>query len=280
MAEDALVRQHMPLVGYLVNELLARLPAHISRDDLMSAGLAALAYAARGFDAERGVPFGRFASARIRGALIDELRSSDWASRSVRVRARRRDAAVDALTGLLGRMPTTAELAAHLGVAESELDAVEGDLQRAGVLSLHGFADATDVERMLPERAPAPEEMLLQRERIGYLLDAVAELPDRLRLVVVRYFLEELPMADIAAELGVSESRISQMRGEALDLLRDGLNAQLEPSMVSRAPRPGGCAARRREEYFAAVAAHSDYRSRIESGDVEKRRKRVLAVVA
>src|SRR4051812_30031163 len=86
--EAALVTESLPLVGYLVSEMIGRVPAHVSRDDLTSAALAALAFAARGFDPSRGVPFGRFASSRIRGAIIDELRSNDWASRSVRSKAR------------------------------------------------------------------------------------------------------------------------------------------------------------------------------------------------
>src|SRR5688500_16405900 len=89
--EEALVRQHLPLVGYAVSALCRRLPSHVSRDDLVSAGMAALAMAARSFDESRGVPFGRYASRRISGALLDELRGHDWASRSVRRRAREQD---------------------------------------------------------------------------------------------------------------------------------------------------------------------------------------------
>ncbi|MDP9397309.1 MAG: sigma-70 family RNA polymerase sigma factor [Actinomycetota bacterium] len=269
--EEALVTEHLPLVGYLVSEILGRLPAHVSRDELMSAGLAALAYVARGYDADRGVPFGRFASARIRGALIDELRSSDWASRSVRSRARRRDAAEEELTRTLRRTPTPVEVADLLGVAAQELGAVDEDVQRAVVLSLQGFGETSSLDEHVSVREPAPEEVVLHRERIGYLRDAVEVLPERLRTVVVRYFFEERPMAEIAEELGVSESRVSQMRGEALALLKDGLNAQLEPSLVPQPTRPDGCASRRREAYFTAVAARSDYRARITAGDLESR---------
>ena len=247
--EESLVREHLPLVGYLVSELIGRLPAHVSRDELTSAGFAALAQAARSFDPARGIPFGRFAATRVRGGLIDELRSADWASRSVRSRARRRDGAEEQLTALLGRTPTPVEVAEFLGVATGELESVQEDVQRAVVLSLQGFGEASSVEERVTVREPAPEEVLLHRERIGYLLDAVAELPDRLRVVVNRYFLEERLMAEIAEELGVTESRISQMRGEALELLRDGMNASLEPTLVTAAARPSGCAARRREAY-------------------------------
>lgn len=270
-AEEVLVKEHLPLVGYLVSELLGRLPAYVNRDELLSAGFAALAQAARAYDPSRGIPFGRFASNRVRGALIDELRSADWASRSVRSRARRRDAAEEQLTRLLGRTPTTQELADYLGVPATDLESVQEDVTRAVVLSLQGFADSSSVEEHVSVREPAPEEVVLHREKVGYLLDAVHELPERLRVVVTRYFLEERPMAEIAEELGVTESRISQMRGEALTLLRDGLNAQLEPSLVAEPTRPTGCAARRREAYFAAVAGRSDYKARIAAGDLESR---------
>ncbi|MGH8866580.1 MAG: sigma-70 family RNA polymerase sigma factor [Actinomycetes bacterium] len=263
-SEDELVSAHLPLVGYLVSELIGRLPAHVSRDELRSAGLAALAQAARGFDSSRGVPFSRFAATRIRGALLDELRSHDWASRSVRATARRRDLAVEKLTGLLGRTPTKQELAAQMGVAVSRLDSVDDDVHRATILSLQGFSDTAVVEELVPDRAPGPEASLLARENEGYLRDAVSALPDRLRTVVVEYFLAERAMADIAADLGVSESRVSQMRAEALVLLKDGMNSQLDPDRLGTPTRPDGCVARRREAYYAAIAARSDLRTRLE----------------
>lgn len=270
-AEESLVTEHLALVGYLVSEILGRLPAHVSRDELTSAGMAALAQAGRAYDPERGVPFARFASTRIRGALIDELRSADWASRSVRARARRRDAAEEELTAKLGRTPTLVELGEHLGIPASELGSMQEDVQRAVVLSLQGFAEGVSVDDFIAQREAAPEDILVHRERIGYLLDAVAELPGRLKTVVMRYFLEERPMAEIAAELGVSESRISQMRGEALLLLRDGLNAVLEPALLPATERPGGCASRRRQAYFAAVATHSDFGTRLTTGNLDAR---------
>ncbi|WP_030177587.1 sigma factor, partial [Spirillospora albida] len=103
------VRTHLPLVGHIVRETLMRVPAHVNRDDLTSAGLAALATAAHSYDPTRGVPFGRFAAMRIRGALIDELRGQDWASRSVPPRSRHIDNLRHQLAGELGRVPTTAE---------------------------------------------------------------------------------------------------------------------------------------------------------------------------
>jgi RNA polymerase sigma factor for flagellar operon FliA len=261
-AVEDLVRSHLPLVGHLVREMLGRLPAHVSREDLVSAGMAALAGAAKNFDPERGTPFGSFATTRIRGALLDELRGLDWASRSVRSRARRVDAAHQELTATLGRTPTSAEVAETLGVGVDEVKAVDEDVQRAVVLSLQGFATGT-AEDMVPERTAGPEELLVHRERIGYLHHAIEALPERLRQVVTSYFFEERPMLEIAAELGVTESRVSQLRAEALVLLRDGLNSHLEPQLVDSPDRPGGCVARRREAYYAQIAAQGDLRSRL-----------------
>jgi RNA polymerase sigma factor FliA len=254
------VRAHMPLVGHLVREMLARVPAHVSRDDLLSAGYAALVAAARGFDEDRGVPFARFAAARVRGALLDELRGLDWASRSVRQRARRTDSARQELTSELGRTPTVAEVADRLGCTVEDIGAADDDVQRAVVFSLQGFATAT-ADDMVTEPGAGPEELLVRRERLGYLRHAIDALPDRLRAVITGYFFEERPMAQIAVDLGVTESRVSQLRAEALSLLRDGLRTHLDPALV--APANDGCVARRRAAYFDAIAARGSLKSRL-----------------
>jgi RNA polymerase sigma factor for flagellar operon FliA len=257
---DDTVKAHMPLVGHLVREMLARVPAHVSRDDLLSAGYAALVAAARGFDEGRGVPFARFAAARVRGALLDELRGLDWASRSVRQRARRTDSARQELTAELGRTPSPAEVAERLGCAVEDITAADDDVQRAVVFSLQGFATA-GAEDMVTEPGVGPEDMLIRRERMGYLTHAVEALPERLRAVVRGYFFEERPMAQIAAELGVTESRVSQLRSEALGLLRDGLNTHLDPALAD--PAKDGCVARRRSAYFEAIADGGTLKSRL-----------------
>lgn len=245
---------HLPIVGYQVNEMLVRLPGHVLRDDLVSAGMAALAAAATGFDASTGVPFARYATLRIRGALLDELRGMDWAPRGARARARAMEGVEERLTTELGRRPSRDELAAAMGVAPEEVDAVKGDVQRA-VVSIDAY-DGTLAD-VLPQTGPGPEEALLQNEQIRYLKAAVNALPERLRVVVAGLYLEDRSVADMAAQLEVTESRISQLRTEALGLMRDGMNASLEPTMVTRADRPGGVVDRRRQAYFAAVAAHA-----------------------
>jgi RNA polymerase sigma factor for flagellar operon FliA len=257
-----IVTENMPLVGHLVREMLARVPAHVSRDDLMSAGYAALVHAARGFDQDRGVPFARFAAARVRGALLDELRGLDWASRSVRQRARRTDGARQELTSQLGRTPTVQEVAERLGVGVEEIESADDDVKRAVVFSLQGFATAS-ADDMVTEPGAGPEEMLIRRERLGYLRDAVEALPERLRAVVRGYFFDERPMARIAEDLGVTESRVSQLRAEALVLLRDGLNTHLEPALAAQAPAKDGCVARRRAAYYEQIALRGTLRTRL-----------------
>ena len=249
---DELVRAHLPVVGYQVNETMARLPGHVQRDDMVSAGLAALAAAAAAYDAATGVPFARYATLRIRGALMDELRSMDWAPRGVRTRAKEMDAAEDRLAARLGRRPERAELAAALGCSPDEVEAVRRATDRS-VISL----DAGDgaVAQTLAHPQPSPEEQAVQGEQVRYLRAALSSLPERMRTVVEALFVHDRAPADVAAELGVSESRVSQIRSEALALLKDGMNTMLEPEAVAPAERPGGVVDRKRQAYFAAVAA-------------------------
>jgi RNA polymerase sigma factor for flagellar operon FliA len=265
---EDIVRANLPLVGHLVREMLARVPAHVNRDDLLSAGYAALVAAARGFDASRGVPFPRFAAARIRGGLIDELRGLDWASRSVRQRARRTDTARQELTAELGRSPSVAEVAERLGCSVQDIEAADDDVQRAVVFSLQGFATAT-ADDLVTEPGAGPEELLLRRERLGYLRHAIEVLPPRLRTVVTGYFFEERAMADIAVELGVTESRVSQLRAEALGLLRDGLNTHLDPALAGQEARPEGCVGRRRAAYYDLIASRGTLRTRLAVTNVD-----------
>ena len=250
---DDLIVQHVQLVAHIVRETMGRVPNHVNRDDLNSAGLVALVNASKAFDASRGIPFGKYAATRIRGALMDELRSLDWASRAVRRRGREIEATRSKLATELRQVPDDIQVAEALGLTLAEIQQSDDDLSRASVLSLDVDADLTFAE-VLPASEPTPDAQLEHRERLEYLDEAIAELPERLRQVVRGYFIDERPMAELAEELGVSESRISQMRAEALVLLKDALNSALDPELVAPHSRPDGCAARRRDAYFRAVA--------------------------
>lgn len=250
---DTLVRDNMPLVGHTVREALSRLPAHVSRDDLVSAGMLALVQASRSFEPARGVPFVCFASRRIRGAILDELRHLDWASRSVRRRERDLDEARNRLSALLGRTPSAHEVAAATGLSTHQLADHTSDLARAALTSLHAVPGDT-LDGLAGSRTVEPDVVLLHRERMAYLRDAVATLPDRLRLVVQGYFFDDQPMAALAAELGVTESRISQLRAEALILLRHALDTVLETAAPTPARPAAGIVHRRRADYVARLS--------------------------
>lgn len=249
--QDELIVRNLPLVGYHVSEMLWKVPPHVQREDLAAAGSFALVQAARSFDPDLGVPFERYAALRIRGAIVDELRGMDWVSRRARRRARELTELAEGLTAALGRIPTRAELAEAMGVDPAEVEATRRDASLR-VLSIDG--EAAGAVDALRAAALGPEERLLVDERLRYLAAAVAELPERLRHVVHELFFRERSMADLAEELGVTQSRISQLRTQALALLRDGINTSLEP-VLAPAPSPEpGVAERRRQAYYAAVA--------------------------
>jgi RNA polymerase sigma factor FliA len=258
-AVDALVTANLPLVGYHVSELLGRVPSYVSRDDLASAGSLALVLAAQAYDADTGVPFARYAALRIRGALLDELRSMDWVSRGARQRARRVSTTADELTSKLGRTPSREELANAMGTGVAEIDAARGDAERR-ILSIEAFDSA--IADTVSEPSIGPEENVLVNEKMQHLHAAVKALPERLRYVVEQLFFHDRPVVELAEELGVTQSRISQLRTEALALMKDGINASLEPTLVPVAERPDGVAERRRKAYFDLVAQQASFLAR------------------
>src|SRR3954451_18507407 len=205
---EDLCRTHIALVHHEVRSISIRLPGHVHTDDLVSAGMSALFGAAGSFDPELGVPFARYAARRIRGALLDELRSSDWATRSLRGRVRERNSMYESLTAHLGRTPSPDELAHGLGISRAELQRIEGDLHQSVVLRIDHLATEAGAAPILPPPAEAPESVLVERERQSYLRDAVHSLPERLQKVVRGCFFEDRPMRELAEELGVTESRI------------------------------------------------------------------------
>lgn len=261
MSEDELIRSHLPLVHYAVAEIASRVPRHVARDELVSAGMVGLAQAARSFDPERGIAFSRFASTRIRGALLDELRSRDWASRSVRSKARTVGAVTERLAAELGRTPTPAEIGEAMGTSAAAVEAIAGDVHRAAVLNLDALPFEGRAEDVLVVTDATPDEAVLADEQRATLMAAVAALPERLRRVVIGCFFEELPMQVLAQELGVTDSRISQMRTEALALLKDGINSHLDPELVDDV-QVAGRVARRKQAYYAAVAEETARRRR------------------
>ncbi|WP_324276124.1 sigma-70 family RNA polymerase sigma factor [Blastococcus brunescens] len=192
--------------------------------------------------------------------MLDELRSGDWASRSVRAAARRSDAAADALTISLGRPPTREELAASLGVPRSELDNLQVDVHRAVMVSIDAESGADGTSLDLPDTGESPERAVLRTERARYLHEAIRALPDRLDEVVERNFFGDESLTDIAEDLGVTLSRVSQMRARALTLLHAAMSEVWEGTTV---PADGGVRARNQQRsYIERVAGRSPCRAR------------------
>ena len=167
------------------------------------------------------------------------------------------------LTTKLGRVPTSEEIADAMNLDAETVHKLVDDVHRATVLNYESLVLEGSAESFLVSEGESPEEAIIARERRAYLTDAVSALPERLQRVVVGYFFEEQSMQELADELGVSESRISQLRAEALLLLKDGMNSQLDPEDLAPEARPNGRIARRKAAYYAAIAAASDAKTRL-----------------
>jgi len=265
----SLIEDHLPLVKHVVLQVAGHFPRHVDRQELARAGSLGLVEAAQRYDADRGVPFDRFAARRIRGAILDAVRAVDWAPRSVRALGRALETAEQDLANVNGAAPTNVEVAEALGMSASDLAAVRDRVFRSVVLALeHAVTGAGDdgenlsLGEVLADRTAAePSEDLESRELLGYLRDAVELLPDRHRVVIVGYFLDGRTSAELAGLLDVTESRISQVRSEALAMLRDGIEAQYAPPPVVVAG--AGRSDRRRATYASAIGEASAWRERL-----------------
>jgi RNA polymerase sigma factor for flagellar operon FliA len=232
-ARERLVVAYSPMVKFVAGRLGAGLPSHVDDADLISYGLMGLIGAIERFEPERGIKFETFAMTRIRGAIIDELRSLDWVPRSVRSRAREIEAAQAKLEHELQRAPTEAELAARLGVSEDDLQGSLLEIANSSVYALDELWTVSDssgdqvslLDTISDPRAEDPQESLASTEIKDRLTDAISSLPEREQLVVALYYYENLTLREIGEVLGVTESRVSQLHTKAVMRLRSGLQS-------------------------------------------------------
>lgn len=268
---NAMIEANLPLVKHIVLQVAVHFPRHVEREELARAGALGLVEAARRYDESRGVPFDRFAAQRIRGAILDAVRAADWAPRSVRTLARKLEATEQRLASRLGRVPTIEEMAEALSMDTNELNRLRDRMFRSVVLALeHEVSDDVDddltlVDVLVDQAAIEPSEELETRELHAYLRDAIALLPDRQRLVIIGYFLEGRTSQDLARFLGVTESRISQIRSEAIQMLKEGIEAQyVAKDDDEPRPEPRGRSARRKAAYVDAIGERSDWHDRMD----------------
>ncbi len=237
---DRLILTYAPLVKYVAGRLGSGLPAHVEEGDLVSYGLLGLIGAIERFDPERDIKFETYAIARIKGSIIDELRSMDWVPRSVRARARDIERAIAALEAKLHRAPNDEEISAALGITEEEFQDSLLEISRSSIAALDelwgggggGGDPVALIDTIEDPEAPQPQEAMNQTELREALGEAIARLPEREKLVITLYYYEELTLREIGEVLGVTESRVSQLHTKAI--LR--LKARLGGSVPQTSP--------------------------------------------
>jgi RNA polymerase sigma factor for flagellar operon FliA len=224
---DRLLLEHLPTVRYLARRIHERLPQHVDLDDLISAGVVGLIDAVAKFDQSKQVQFKSYAQFRIRGAILDSLRTLDWSPRELRRKGRAVEEAIRAVTQRLGRVPAEPEIAREMGLALGEYQQLLGDLKGLEIGSLHmeRMEDSGDEELAYIPGSPDEDPLFrcLRGEMKQRLADAIGELPEKERMVLSLYYYEELTMKEIGLTLGVVESRVSQIHSSAVVRLRSAL---------------------------------------------------------
>jgi len=229
---ETLLMEHLPTVRYLARRIHERLPQHVELDDLVSAGMVGLIDAFSKFDHGKKVQFKSYAQFRIRGAILDSLRTLDWSPRELRRKGRAVEEAIRATTQRLGRAPTEPEIAQEMQVTLTAFQTLLGDLKGLEIGSLHmeRTEDSGDEELSYVPGAPEDDPLFrcLKGEMKQRLADAIEDLPEKERMVLTLYYYEELTMKEIGLTLGVVESRVSQIHSAAVVRLRSAL-ASLRP---------------------------------------------------
>ena len=218
---------YLPLVKYIAGRLAIGLPRSVEMDDLINAGVIGLIEAYSNFEASKGVKFETYASLRVRGSILDELRGMDWVPRSTRARSREVERTISKLEGELGRSPTEAELADELDVSMDDYYRIMDDVSSAALLSLDEMAFGDDDDKQGPlldtlsaQNQPSAEANMERMEMRNLLADSLGQVSEQERLVVALYYYEQLTLKEIGQVLELSESRVSQLHTKAVLGLR------------------------------------------------------------
>ncbi len=218
---EALIIQHMPMVKRVAVHLKARIPPFMELDELVQVGMVGLIEAARSFDASKGFEFEHFALSRVRGAILDEVRRQSFLPRSAVAFNRSESEALHALGAELGRTPTQLELAQYMGKEIDEFQKERGQAKRFETFSIEVVSD--EVMAMPADASLQPETMVEEAEFMAAVVDAIDQLPEREKLVMSLYYVEELNLKEIGEVLGVTESRVSQILSSVVKKLRQQL---------------------------------------------------------
>lgn len=230
-ARERLVVVYAPLVKYVAGRMASGLPSHVEEADLISYGLFGLINAIERFELEREIKFETYAITRIKGAIIDELRSQDWVPRSVRARAREIERANRKLEHQLQRAPTDEEMAAELDMSVGDFQDALLQISNSSIAALDEMWSVGDasgdqvslLDTLRDESAPDPSAVMDQTDLRDRVAEAISRLPEREKLVIALYYYENLTLREIGEVLGVTESRVSQLHTKAVLRLRGRL---------------------------------------------------------
>ncbi|MBV2163278.1 MAG: RNA polymerase sigma factor FliA [Comamonas sp.] len=222
---DTLIRQHAPLVRRIAQHMMAKLPPSVELDDLIQVGMIGLADALSRYEASQGVQFETFASQRIRGAMLDELRGNDWMSRSARKGQKDIEAAIRRLEQTLGRPPKESEIAQEMALELAEYQELLGRVRGTQLIYLEDIGQGGDegesfLDRHVADAEADPFAQLRDHRLRQALVQAIENLPEREKYVMSMYYEHDMNLKEIAAVLDVTESRISQLHSQAIARLR------------------------------------------------------------
>jgi len=221
---STLIKQYSPLVRRLAHQMIAKLPANVEVDDLIQVGLIGLTDALSRFDAGQGVQFETFATQRIRGAMLDELRGGDWMSRGTRRQQREIEVAVHKVEQRLGRAPREDEIAAEMGLPLAEYQELLGKVRGTQLVYLEDMSgddgDNDYLDRHVADENANPVAMLQDHRMREALVEAIKNLPEREQFVMSMYYEHDMNLKEIAAVLKVTESRVCQLHSQSIARLR------------------------------------------------------------
>jgi len=224
---EAFIKQYAPLVKYVAGKVAVGMPQSVEFDDLVGFGVFGLLDAIDKFDPEKNVKFKTYAVTRIRGAIFDELRSIDWVPRSVRQKSREVEDTISALEAQLGRTATDKEIAKSMGMAESEYQKVMQKISSTSILSLSDMwfsgdeNDKVSIGDGIESPASLNPDVIVEKEEIRQvIINAINDLPDKEKKILVLYYYEDLTLKEIGQVLEVTESRVSQLHTKAILRLR------------------------------------------------------------
>lgn len=227
---DAMIRQYSPLVRRLAHHMMAKLPANVQVDDLIQVGLIGLSEALTRYEAAQGVQFETFATQRIRGAMIDELRENDWMSRGSRKSQKEIERALRRLEHQLGRSPTESEIAAELDMTLADYQSLLSKVRGTQLMYLEDMNGGSDdeesfLDRHVSDSTADPMSMLRDQRLRESLVVAIKALPEREQYIMSMYYENDMNLKEIAAVLGVTESRVCQLHSQSIARLRAKMRA-------------------------------------------------------